>query len=332
MHTYFSSIKCLSPTKIANYLLLWVDFGYSLVSKKTYIRHSPTFISIEPANFCNLSCPECPTGNKSLPSKTKQTMDMQLFSKIITELQPTLHSVLFYFQGEPLLAKSLPDLIRYAKAFHIYTITSTNAQLLDNETAKKIVESKLDKIIISIDGLRQESYEQYRIGGKLQKAIDGIGYLKLWKQRLHTNTPYIEVQCLRLKSNENEWPLLKKQYKQWGADGISFKSAQFYNYANGNELMPTQQKFARYKKLADKYTIKNKLHNHCFRLWSGAVIDVSGNVLPCCFDKAGQYIFGNIQNTTFKDVWNSHSALKFRLQILQHRKNIEICQNCTSKW
>ena len=72
----------------------------------------------------------------------------------------------FYFQGEPYINPKFLEMVSYASKKKIFTSTSTNAHYLDSETARKTVESGLDKLIISIDGTSQDTYEAYRIGGK----------------------------------------------------------------------------------------------------------------------------------------------------------------------
>ena len=222
-------------------------------------------------------------------------------------------------------------MIRYAKKHHIYIMVSTNAQMLNEKLAKELVESGLDKLIISVDGLTQESYEQYRIGGKLQKTLDGMAHVALWKKKLKTPTPHVEMQCLRLKTNEHEWGKFKDEYRNLGADSLTFKTAQFYDFENGNSLMPTDTKYARYRQSSNgKWQLKKQLKNRCWRLWSGAVVDVAGNVRPCCFDKSGVFIFGNIKHNTFSEVWRNEKSKQFRKKILKNRASIEMCRNCSS--
>ncbi len=288
------------------------------------------FLSVEPANFCNLHCPECPIG-RAVNVNKRAVLPLELYDNVLSELSSTLHTVMLFFQGEPLLSGDLCEMIVRAKRHKLYVVVSTNAQILTSELAKKIVQSGLDKIIVSVDGLSQESYEQYRIGGSLQKVLDGIAYLQMWKKRLGLKTLCIELQCLRLKSNEHEWALFKERYKSLGADKLVFKTAQFYGFEHGNSLMPTNSKYARYKQGNNGlWQLKTKLHDRCFRLWAGAVIDVQGNVRPCCFDKNADHIFGNITQESFINVWRSARANSFRKAVLRSRKSIEICQNCTT--
>jgi len=108
---------------------------------------------------------------------TNWDVGTNFFKKRIDEVYKELIYLTFYFQGEPYLNPNFLDMVKYASVKGIYTSTSTNAHYLNKEQAKKTVESKLDRLIISIDGTTQETYEQYRIGGQLQKVIDGTKIL-----------------------------------------------------------------------------------------------------------------------------------------------------------
>jgi len=92
-----------------------------------------------------------------------------MFEKVIDESAWHLLYLTLYFQGEPYLNKKFHHMVRYASVRNIYTATSTNAHFLDDETARATVESGLNRIIISLDGVTQKSYSAYRIGGQLAK-------------------------------------------------------------------------------------------------------------------------------------------------------------------
>jgi len=309
---------------------LLISYKFSI--KKTYFNQNlqPAFISVEPCNFCQLSCPECPVGVRVI-KKTNQ-MDDFVFRKSIDELKDKLLHVIFYFQGEPLLNKNLPKMIEYAHKAGIFTSTSTNAQALTLNTAKELVASGIDKLIISIDGATQEVYEKYRIGGKLQKAIDGVEFINYWKKELKSLTPLVEIQFIVFKTNEHQLSVMKRLKKELDADRLVFKTAQLYNFENGNELLTTLDQYSRYRKLENgKYEIKNKLENHCKRMWMGAVLNSEANVLPCCFDKNSDYSFGNLNQNSFQSVWHNEKAFSFRNSLLENRKQHEMCRNCTEK-
>jgi radical SAM protein with 4Fe4S-binding SPASM domain len=188
----------------------------------------------------------------------------------------------------------------------------------------------LNRLIISIDGTSQETYEQYRVGGQLQKVIDGTKNVIEAKRKLKSNTPHIVFQFLVVKPNEHQLEDVKKLAQELGVDEVVFKTAQVYDFENGNVLIPENIKYSRYKKNADgTYSIKNKLLNQCWRMWSSCVVTWDGVVVPCCFDKDAKHQLGDLKKDTFIKLWKSNKYQNFRRAILKSRQEIDICQNCS---
>jgi radical SAM protein with 4Fe4S-binding SPASM domain len=321
----------LAISKIINGEKLILSYSLSRLGFQRINQRLPYYISIEASDFCNLHCPECPVGVTKKPKTDRTTFDFALYKKLIDDLSPKLLHAIIYFQGEPMLNNQLADFIRYAHASKIYTSTSTNGQFLTEKTAKEIVLSGLDKLIVSVDGTTQETYQSYRIGGDFQKVLNGIEEVVRWKNILKTATPLLEIQFLVLKTNEHQMHEMRLLAKKLKVDRLTFKTAQLYNFENGNVLMPTKSKYSRYRKnKSGKYEIKKRQSNHCWRMWSGAVVNAHGDVLPCCFDKGSEFSFGNIHENSFYDCWHNEKASGFRAKILQNRKQFEMCRNCTS--
>ena len=123
---------------------------------------------------------------------------------------------------------------------------------------------------------------------------------------------------------------MKLLAKNLGVDKVVFKTAQIYDYENGSELLTTIDKYARYKLLPDgTFAIKNKLDNHCWKMWQSCVITWDGSVVPCCFDKDAHHQLGDLKTMTFKQVWQSVPYRQFRGALIKSRKEIDICKNCT---
>ena len=300
----------------------------SRITGKASMSGLPLSISIEPTTSCNLRCPECPSGLRSFTRPTGM-LDDELFKKIIEEMKDNLLYLLFYFQGEPFLHKSFLQLVRYAADRKIYTATSTNGHYLSDEVARKTVESGLDRLIISIDGTTQETYEAYRVGGKLEKVLEGTKNVVKWKRVLKSSTPHIVFQFLVVGPNEHQIQEVKTLAKKIGVDEVGYKTAQIYDYEHGSALIPQNDKYSRYKKLGDKYVIKNKLLNHCWKMWHSCVITWDGRVVPCCFDKDAKYTLGQLDGVSFTHIWQSSGYQRFRQTVVNSRSDIEMCRNCT---
>ncbi len=252
------------------------------------------------------------------------------FKRTIDELQGHLLYLTFYFQGEPYLNPRFLEMVKYASSRNIYTSTSTNAHYLNDENAKETVLSGLDRLIISIDGTTQETYESYRIGGSLSKVIEGTKKIVKWKRELKSRTPHIVFQFLVVKPNEHQIEDVKVLAEKLGVEEVKFKTAQVYDFENGNSLIPDNTKYSRYKKnAAGKFQLKNKLLNHCWKLWHSSVITWDGSVVPCCFDKDAAHQFGYLKSNSFEEVWRNQKYDSFRAALIQSRSEIDICKNCT---
>lgn len=330
MFNYYTGIlRKLSAVKIFNFFKLFVGFHYSRLINSPKQFGLPFFVSIEPTTSCNLRCPQCPSGLREFTRPTGMLQN-QLFEKIITQLKSHLHSLTFYFQGEPYLNPDFLKMVSFASAQNIYTITSTNAHYLSAENAKRTIESKLDKLIISVDGITQEVYSQYRIGGQINKVIEGTKEILKQKKALKSKTPHVVWQFVVFKPNEHQIDAVKKLGKELGVDEVKIKTAQIYDFENGHHLIPEADNFSRYKKNeAGDFEIKNKLLNQCWRMWQGCVITWDGKIVPCCFDKDAKYKLGNLEADSFKNIWHSPSYNNFRRSVLKSRSQIDICTNCT---
>ncbi len=318
----------LNGKRILNAAKLFSSYYVSKAIKKPVHWGMPTIVEIEPTTSCNLRCPQCPSGLREF-SRNTGMLDLPLYKKIIDELSPELVYVILYFQGEPFLNKSFLEFVKYAAQKKLYTATSSNAHYFTDEMAKATVESGLDRLIISIDGTSQDTYSKYRVGGSLDKVIEGTKNLLKWKKELGKSTPHIIWQFIAFKHNEHQIPEIKKLAKEIGVNELGIKTAQIYDYQHTDELIPDDDKLSRYKKTDEGYVIKNKLLNQCWRMWRGSVITWDGLVVPCCFDKDATHRFGDVSQQTFTDVWRSEQYNNFRTAILKSRKEIDICTNCT---
>src|SRR5688572_2799923 len=187
----WNGLKVLSSFYLSKWTRKAVQWGY------------PVSISFEPTTSCNLRCPECPSGLRAFTRPTGM-LKKDFFSETIDQLSDDLLYLVFYFQGEPYLNPDFLNMVKYASQKKIYTATSTNAHYLNDDNAKFTIESGLDRLIISIDGTTQEVYQQYRVGGKLEKVLEGAKNIIKWKKELKSKTPFVIFQFLVVKPNEHQ--------------------------------------------------------------------------------------------------------------------------------
>jgi radical SAM protein with 4Fe4S-binding SPASM domain len=321
--------RCLSPRKLANFARLYASFYHSRYRQQSLHRGMPVKIGFEPTTFCNLRCPECPSGLRSFTRPTGMAQQ-ELFQQVVDELHPELVYLLLYFQGEPYLHPQFLDFAAYAQKHGIYTATSTNGHYLSEERAKLTVESGLSEVIVSIDGVTQETYEAYRVGGKLDKVKAGVKRLMAARKAANSLSPFVLLQFLVVRPNEHEIEAVKALGKELGVDQVKLKTAQIYDFEQGHPLIPTNERYSRYRQDATgRYHIKNPLDNQCWKLWHGAEITWDGKVLPCCFDKDAEHEMGDLQTHSFREIWRSAPYNAFRAKLLRSRSEIEMCRNCS---
>ena len=265
-------IKHLSIQRVWNIALLRASYVAARIFKLNKNWGFPFALSIEPTTACNLGCPACPSGLKAFSRPTGK-IDLNLHQQWLAQVSGTVFYINYYFQGEPFLHPQFLELIREAKRQKIYTATSTNAHFIDQNKAKEIVASGLDRLIISIDGLTQETYESYRVHGKLDKVIAASKSLVAAKKEANSSTPHLIFQFLVVKANEHQVNEVQQLASEIGIDEVRFKTAQVYDYVNGNELIPDNEAYSRYVKQKDgTYRFKYKGGNSCWRMWSSSVL------------------------------------------------------------
>jgi radical SAM protein with 4Fe4S-binding SPASM domain len=284
----------------------------------------PSFASYEPTNICNLSCEMCPSGKGQL-KRPRGTADMELYRKFILENRKTLTNIILHFQGEPLMCQQLGEMIAFARQNRIHTMFSTNGQLLA-QNIDLIRNAHPDRIIVSLDGLSDETYTKYRVGGNLQNVFNGLEKLS---QLPAKERPYIELQFLVFSHNEHEIPELKNLKKKYHIDKITLKSAQIYENSQV-DFLPENKNFSRYEvSETGNFKLKKGIRNQCKRLIFGTVVCFDGRVVSCCFDKDADHELGNIASQSLHEIRNSKKYIDFVNKVFSNRNEISICNNCT---
>lgn len=319
---YFTLRRFLNSIKVVSSFIL------SRIYRKPIVWGMPISYSIEPTNHCNLKCPECPSGLGAL-TRPLGLLKINEFRNWIDQIKSTGFYVQLFFQGEPFINKHLPQMIKYAQLNNVYISISTNGHFINSENVDFVLDNAPDKLIYSMDGLDETSYQNYRVGGTFKQADEGLRTLIKRKNERGLKKPYVEFQFIVMKQNEHQLDDVLKYGNDAGVDKVVFKTMQVSNYENAIKFLPENKKYSRYLVENDSYRIKNKLKNHCFALWRTSVITWDGKVVPCCFDKDAEFNLGLLNGKSFKNIWKSSEYNAFRQRVLKSRKNISICTNCT---
>lgn len=298
---------------INNYLL---KIGKSLKNQTSL--GMPSNMLIEPTNACNLKCPGCPTGSGILKRK-KGYMSFENFKLIIDECKNNLEMAMLWNYGEPFLNKDLFKMIKYARSKDIKVVTSTNAHFLPGKI-NKLIDSKINKVMISLDGATKETYEKYRQNGNFEIVIDSIKELcKKKDEKL-----FVELQFIIMQHNEHEIGKIKKIAKELVVDKLSLKSAWFLDKR-------LEEKFKYIIPKNKKYQRKIEASGYCIKPWYHMVIQWNGDVAPCCYDADCNINLGNVFDKGVRAIWNGKKFKNLRKTMKKQYKGeklIPICQKC----
>lgn len=313
------------------------------------IDYYPTIIQIGITNKCNLLCIMCRrvSVTEKYPSfleveKHSSLLEMEMsferFKEILSQF-PKLKKICLTGPGENFLNKDFLKMLKYAKEKKIYVEFFDNFYFLDEEKANKLIDIGVDKIYVSIDGATKETYEKIRIGSdfdRVIKNIKGLFYLKKRRQEI-----YPEINFNYVINTYNFLEVLAFMDLATSiAVGEKF-SIQFIDMVNFNgnqsnlclkENLTQKIIFQAIKKAKKMGITINHVHKikkniiNC-QHWLMPIIVPHGYVFPCCSAPYDAIDMGNINEKSFKEIWNSDNYKNFRKGIRIGRTPI-FCKNC----
>ncbi|MCK7524667.1 MAG: hypothetical protein MZV64_47165 [Ignavibacteriales bacterium] len=133
-------------------------------------------------------------------------------------------------------------MIKYAQQNNVYISISTNGHFVNEKNVDLVLENAPDKLIYSVDGLDEESYQKYRVGGTFKQADEGLRLLINRKKELKLKKPFVEFQFIVMKQNEHQLDEVRKYCDEVGVDKLVFKTMQISSYENAIKFLPTQSK------------------------------------------------------------------------------------------
>jgi radical SAM superfamily enzyme YgiQ (UPF0313 family)/MoaA/NifB/PqqE/SkfB family radical SAM enzyme len=301
--------------------------------REEYVYSYPYWLTVDPANFCTLKCPFCPTG-QGRGSREKKMLAPGDFRKIMDKIGQYLIHIDFCNWGEPLLNKDIYGMIKYAKKHSIDTTVSSNFNNFDEISAEAIILSGLDKLIVSIDGASRETYSKYRSGGDFDKVMNNLKLLLRKKRELKAANPYIIWQFLVFRHNEHEIEDAKRMAGDLGVDSVGITKA----FIGNREWIPLNEEYSHYSKkeeIKGEFTsqyFKPLQNNMCNWPWEAIVINSNGSVSPCCSVEDEIDDFGDIFKSPFLEIWNGDKYRQARRSIKNKNRpesgKSNICFGC----
>ena len=319
----FSWKRAWNLLKVLSSMLL------SHLVRRPVVWGRPFLLMVEPTNLCNLKCPLCPSGNGRM-SRPRGRMDPDQFAELVDQVADHVFLMMLWNQGEPYLNPDFNRMVHYAHQKKIFTFTSTNGHFIRTAgQARAVVESGLDEIIFALDGVDQETYEQYRVGGSLERVLEGIRLLVEAKERLASSTPLVNLQFIVMKQNQAELFEAERMARELKVDKFLVKTAQVYTPEEAEAFLPLEEEYRRYERDGEgKLKVKGQPARGCKVLWYSSMVNWDGRVAPCCFDKDLAFEMGRLEEKRLSEIWRGKAYTAFRRRILRDRRSVEICTNC----
>ena len=274
---------------------------------------TPFSLFIDVCNACNFRCKFCATQTTEIKHFNKQIMSWDLFRKIIDDVEQfsrPLKMLRLACQGEPLINKELPRMIKYARdkgvSEHIEIVT--NASLLTPELSDAIIAAGLNRIRISIEAIDAKGYEEM-CRGKIDWD-EFLGNIKYFYNHRKQCEVYIKTVDAAVKTEE-EKELFYKLFED-RCDKISIE-----------HIVPV---WADYDQIYDDFDIDKKegLHGHAQREvnicpfpFYSFVINSDGEVTACCSDWKRAISMGNAWTENVCDIWQGERYKNFLREMLE---------------
>lgn len=323
------------------------------VQNRAKLLSRPTSLQLEPTTKCNLRCPFC---ENTIWDRKGMDMKFSDFKRIIDQF-PFLVHLLLQGIGEPLMCNDFFKMVKYCKSKRIITGITTNATLLDERVATKIVESGLHYVIISMDGATPETYEKIRVGAKFDRVIENVR--NLVEIRAKSKNPRISFHFSGTIENIHELPRVVKMAKDMGIDGVETQDIHSWSDVNLEKKInkkTLEQEIDTAKKYANNaMTIAkeigialdflgtgyrntlysdNDLQMHedprlCQQVFRSVFVTVDGYVTTCaCSPDPRKLNFGNVLKQDFNTIWNCPQYVNLRKARMKG-KILDYCKMCT---
>ncbi|MCL5105758.1 MAG: methyltransferase domain-containing protein, partial [Armatimonadetes bacterium] len=268
-----------------------------------------TFL-IETSAICNLRCPECALGS-GMKKSDKHFMSLDQFKHIADKIRPYAKTTLLHIWGEPMLNKDIFEMIKIASEFSTVNI-STNGLMLTPKTAEKLITSGVGELIVSIDGISQEVYEKYRVGGNVENAINALKMLAEFNNK-HGNKVWIIPQFIVFKHNQHEMAEFESLCDSLGLKAC-FKAPYLRDGSESDMEISGLPSFHR-KQFPDDASLCQAIST-CDAPKKDFTVLVDGSVVLCCYDHNGTTGVGNIFEQDVMDIWNSDAYRDIRWKVL----------------
>lgn len=306
-------------------ILNWVAIETAIAVKSAQPWGLPTYLQIEPTTICNLGCKYCPVSERT--DEPVGHLDPENATRLIDELHETALLVVLWGWGEPFLAPAIYDIIRHARSRDLVVISSSNGHIFaKDKQARRVVESGIDKLLVSTSGMSPESYEKSR-KGSFELPLNGVRNIVNWKRKLGVSTPFLSLTLIITQDNEHEIEEARAQAEELGVDMLNLKRINPSTTTTGVDL-PTDKTMRRFAYDGAGTPVVAK-ENRCKALFHKTTLRWDGRVNSCTFDIHDESNLGDFNTSPFKKIWRGVAYRSMRSLFRKNWKEIPICTRCT---
>jgi MoaA/NifB/PqqE/SkfB family radical SAM enzyme len=255
-------------------------------------------------------------------------MDFDLYRRLIDEIRAYVLVLMFWDWGEPFLNSRAFDMIRYARQAGIKVVCSTNGHVFANpDRAREVVESGLDVLVFSVDGITQETYQRYRAQGKLETVLAGVRNVVMEKRRASSRFPLVNLRFIVMKHGQHEVARLREFARPLGVDVLTLR--RFHSVPREEEseedLVPDQVQYQLPARAPGGRRAIRVQRNPCKNLWNCPTIHWDGTVCSCFMDYRQQRPLGSLTESSFREIWRGASYGGVRRAF---RRDFLLCREC----
>ena len=314
------------PRRLANLI------KFKLSNFSSVVHYYPTIMDIENTQRCNYKCSMC----IRFPEKRKD-MTFEEFKKIVDE-QFGLMEVKIQGVGEPLLSKDFFKMVDYAKKKWLWIRTTTNGSLLHvNDNNKKLVDSGIHDINISIDGATKAVYETIRVGGNFERIKENCLLINEYNNKVKKTT--IRAWVVLQEKNKHQFFDFPRFFSSLGFKEMCYSFA-MHNYGregNNSEMTVfnySDEDFENLFKICDEMGIKLTFFFHpyfdhdnfCQIPFKRIYVTTDSHILPCCYI-ANQEVADFGHYSDFKEIWFDN-YVEFRSSLKGKDSLPLFCRQC----
>ncbi len=330
-----SVIQHGTPRKWANLALVEAE----RLVRRIHVRSHPYLLILDPCNYCNLRCPLCPTGMGTLGRK-QSMLSLECFKRWFDPHAPYLFEVSLHNWGESLLNPDLFRMVEYAAQANVGTNLSSNLMIARPQHLEAMVDSGLEYLIVSLDGVDQATYAPYRVRGDYERVVNNMRELLRIRNAKGSKTPVVEWQFIVMKHNQHAVADAERLAAEIGVDLIRFLPVglPFENYDQWPELAKSW-----FPDSPGGQTVEQQVHEQqfgqgsrsetCFYLYRSMVINADGGVSPCCIVYRQDRDFAQAEDgaADVLNVWNNdryRSARSLFTEQACENKVPTVCDTC----